>query len=202
MISVEAARELYAGADAAHCFDHVLRVLVLAERIARAEGADLEVVRAAVLLHDVARHLPDHHLRGAEQARELLAGHPAARVEAVCNAIKAHRFRKGPAPVTLEACCLFDADKLDALGAIGVARALAYATAQGCRLWSQPLTAIEEMADPPAGPDYTASHEFIYKLQRLPDLLMTATARRIAADRLRFMEAFFRRLDEEVQGKA
>ncbi|MDW8317688.1 MAG: HD domain-containing protein [Anaerolineae bacterium] len=201
MITVEQAQALYCGADAAHAFDHVLRVLRLAERIAQAEGADLEIVRAAALLHDIARNEPDHHLRGAEEARRLLQGHPAERVEAVCHAIAAHRFRRGPPPATLEAQCLFDADKLDALGAIGVARAVAYAAAHGHRLWSQPLDEINPAAAP-EGADYSPSHEFVFKLSRLQGLLFTETARRIATDRHRAMEAFFRRLDDEVLGRA
>lgn len=202
MISIEQARALYDGADASHAFDHVLRVWALAERIARAEGADLEIVRTAVLLHDVARAQPDHHLLGAEQARAVLQGHPAERVEAVCHAIAAHRFRKGPAPATLEARCLFDADKLDAIGAIGVARAVAFSATHGHRLWVEPLSAIDPDRPPPAGADYTPSHEFVYKLARLQSILTTETARRIAAGRHQVMVEFFQRLDAEVTGLA
>ena len=202
MISVEAARGLYQGSDAAHAFDHVLRVLALAERIAAEEGADLEIVRTATLLHDVARNEADHHLRGAERARILLGDHPAERVDAVCHAIEAHRFRRGPAPETVEARCLFDADKLDAIGAIGVARAVAYGAAHGHRLWAQPLEAIDPAAPPPGGIDYTPGHEFVYKLARLQDLLTTPAARRIAAGRHQVMVAFFERLDAEVMGLA
>ncbi len=201
-VTVDYARSLYAGADSAHAFDHVLRVLALAERIAEAEGADLEIVRTAALLHDIARNEPDHHLRGAERARTLLAGQPPAKVEAVCQAIEAHRFRKGPAPTTLEARCLQDADKLDAIGAIGIARAVAYAATHGSRLWSEPLEAIETRPALPEGIDYTPSHEFVYKLTRLPGMLTTETARQIAAGRQRYMSEFFRRLDDEVLGRA
>lgn len=202
MITVEQARALYSGADAAHSFDHILRVLALAEHIAVAEGADLEIVRAATLLHDIARQEPDHQLLGAARAREILAGQPAERVEAVCHAIEAHRFRKGPAPATIEACCLFDADKLDAIGAVGVARAIAYGAVHGQRIWSQPLAAIDASRPPPDDDTYTPSHEFVYKLARLADMLKTASARRIAADRQRVMVEFFRRLDLEVAGEA
>lgn len=193
---------MYAGADSAHAFDHVLRVLALAEHIAREEGADLELVRTATLLHDIARSEPDHHLLGAERARTLLAGQPPERVDAVCHAIQAHRFRKGPPPATLEARCLFDADKLDAIGAIGVARAVAYAATHGHRLWSQPLHSIDPAAPPPPGIDYTPSHELVYKLARLKEQLTTPTARRIADERHRVMVAFFERLDSEVLGEA
>lgn len=202
MISIDEARGLYQDADAAHAFDHVLRVLALAEHIGRAEGADLEIVRAATLLHDVARHQPDHHQQGAELARQLLVSQPPARVEAVCHAIAAHRFRHGPKPATLEARCLFDADKLDAIGAIGVARAVAYGATHGQRLWTQPLAAIDPASLPPTDGSYTPSHEFVYKLARLQAILTTGTARRIAASRHQFMLDFFERLDAEAQGLA
>lgn len=200
MLTLSQAQILYDSADAAHAFDHVLRVLALAEHIAQAEGADLEIVRTATLLHDVARNEPDHHLRGAERAREILAGCPAERVDAVCHAIEAHRFRRGPAPATLEAACLCDADKLDAIGAIGVARAIAYSVSHGHRLWSQPLDQIDADAPPPAGADYTPSHEFVYKLARIAERLITPTARALAAERHTVMAAFFHQLDREVQG--
>jgi uncharacterized protein len=202
MISVDQARQLYAGADSAHAFDHVLRVLALAEHIAAQEGADAEIVRTATLLHDIARAEPDHHLRGAERARALLSNYPPGRVDAVCHAIEAHRFRKGPPPASLEACCLFDADKLDAIGAIGVARAVAYSATHGHRLWSEPLSAIDPQASPPGGIDYSPSHEFVYKLARLQDQLLTPTARRIAGQRHQVMVEFFQRLDAEVLGDA
>ena len=200
-LSIEAARALYEGADAAHTFDHVLRVLALAERIARAEGADLRVVRTAALLHDVERHRPDHHLRGAERARELLAGWPEPFVEAVAHAIAAHRFRAGPAPATLEARCVFDADKLDAIGAIGVARAFAYGGRHGQRLWV-PLDSVDADGPDPAPAEHTPVHEYVRKLARLRGRLYTATARQIAEGRHAFMTAFYRRLEAEVTGRA
>ncbi len=126
----------------------------------------------------------------------------SATIDAICHAIEAHRFRKGPAPATLEAACLHDADKLDAIGAIGVARAVAYSASHGHRLWSQPLDSIDPAQPPPAGIDYTPSHEFVYKLGRLRDRLLTPTARQIAGERHQVMAAFFRQLDAEVSGLA
>ena len=104
---------------------------------------------------------------------------------------------------------LSDADKLDAIGAIGVARAYAYAGAHGTALWKLPWQAIaggqegDAIRSPDAlGGDYTPVHEFVYKLDRIPDRLYTATARTIAAERQQFMRAFFDRLDEEAAGEA
>jgi len=201
VITIEEARQYYADGDTAHDFDHVLRVLALAERIAQAEGADLEIVRAAALLHDVGRAEEERaggcHARiGASRAREILRGHPQDRVEAVVEAIAAHRFRQGPDPQSLEARVLYDADKLDAIGAIGIARAYAVAGRDGQRLWAE----VAEVSVN-GGDNHTPVHEFVFKLNRLKDGLFTTTARQIAADRHRFMVEFFRRLTEEVQGR-
>ena len=141
MITVEQARRQYEGADAIHDFDHVLRVLTLAERLGKAEGADLEIVRAAALLHDGGRGQAearglDHAAFAANRVREILAGQPPEKIEAVVHAIAAHRFRSGPEPESLEAQVLFDADKLDAIGAVGIARVFAYGGAHGQRLWT------------------------------------------------------------------
>jgi uncharacterized protein len=93
-LSVERARQLYATTGAGHDFDHVLRVTYLARRISLAEGADLAVVTTAALLHDVGEGAgrAEHHLRGAQMAREILSGEPALFVDAVCHCIEAHRF--------------------------------------------------------------------------------------------------------------
>ena len=209
LITIEEARRQYEGADAVHDFDHVLRVLALAERLAEVEGADLEIVRAATLLHDMARGrddcggptvAADHAQAGAEMARELLAGHPPDSVEAVVHAIAAHRFRSGPAPQTLEAKILHDADKLDAIGAIGVARAFAYGGHQGQRLWAEVQPGYEESQA--ARKEHTPVHEYHFKLVRIRDRLLTESARRLAEERHAFMQTFFERLDQEVQGLA
>ena len=220
-LTLEEARTLYAVGDAAHDFDHVLRVTRLAERIAAAEGADLTIVRLAALLHDLpapalaaetaaetatgtatetdAAHRTTHHLAAAQQAGHLLAarGVDAATVAAVVHCIEAHRFRdQRIRPQTLEAQSLYDADKLDAIGAIGVARVFAYAGAHGSRLWVEPVAAIT--GDAGAVADYTPVHEYVFKLRRLLDTLHTPTARVIGAERHATMTAFFTQLDAEM----
>lgn len=205
VIDVEEARRHYVGNDAVHDFDHVLRVVALAERLAKTEGADREIVRTAALLHDVARGqeneaLADHAQLGAEMARRLLADHPVERVEAVAHAIAAHRFRTGPEPETLEARVLHDADKLDAIGAIGVARAFAYGGYRGQRLWAEVRPGYQE--DTAAAEEHTPVHEYAIKLSRIQERLLTKSARRVARDRHAFMVTFFARLEQEVRGLA
>jgi len=209
-LTIEGARKLYDGADSVHDFDHILRVLALAERIARAEGADLRIVRTAALLHDWGRGDADvagadHAQEAAHRARRLLSerGEDTRWIEEVVHAIAAHRFRTHPMPNTLEAQVLFDADKLDAIGAIGIARAFAFGGAHHQRLWAS-LDAVDRVRWDIEGdnPDeHTPVHEFVVKLSRIKDQLYTREGRAIAVERHRYMEAFYRRLDAEVQGE-
>ncbi|MCS6825261.1 MAG: HD domain-containing protein [Caldilinea sp.] len=211
LLSIEEVRLLYKAGDAAHDFDHVLRVARLAEKIALAEGADVAVVWPAALLHDLpaldepheptVEHRNAHHLRAADRARRLVLERGASPVlaERIAHCIEAHRHRGASVrPQTLEAQCLYDADKLDAIGAIGVARAFAYAGAHGSRLWRKPAQAIEPAENDPATPDYTPVHEYVFKLRQLLDSLYTPTARTIGRRRHATMVAFFEQLDAEM----
>jgi uncharacterized protein len=206
MVSEEQALALYERAGAAHDFDHVRRVLALAERIGALEGANMRIVRTAALLHDMAHAEAAasgacHAALGALRARDVLAGFPADDVDAVAHAIAAHRFRNDVQPATLEAWVVSDADKLDAIGAIGVARAYAVAGRLESRLWGnvEPGYQAQHAASPQ---EHTPVHEYVYKLARLKDQMYTATARRIAAGRHDFMVQFFEQLDREVNGDA
>jgi len=106
----------------------------------------------------------------------------------------------------LEARILYDADKLDAIGAIGVARAYAMAGRHNQSLWAEVPVAYAQRQRLAGREDeksakHTPVHEFVFKLSRLQDTLFTATARKMAAERHRFMVAFFERLASEVKGE-
>ena len=210
MIDIEAARRHYEDNDSAHGFDHVLRVWRLAERIGQAEGADMEIVKAASLLHDIGRARQAetgmcHAKLGAQWARQILKEHPADRVEAVAQAIAEHRFRGNLAPTRLEAQVLYDADKLDAIGAVGIARAYAIAGARKQHLWAQvPPSYADRPAQEGQGDlenkAHTPIHEYLLKLSKIRDHMYTATGRRLAQERHRYMVQFFERLAREVAG--
>ena len=209
MITIDFARSLYpAEADAAHDFDHVLRVVKMAEQLALAEGADIDVVRTAALLHDIGldQGRAGHETSAAQRARDILreAGYSDQFCEAVAHAIEAHRFRSGPTPQTLEAKVLFDADKLDSIGAIGVARAYAFGGHRGQKLWAAvPPDYTDPMDGHEADPrQHTAVHEFHVKLAKIKDRMQTATGRAIAEERHAFMVKFYEQLDREVTGTA
>lgn len=210
LLTVDAAREWYPD-DPTHGFEHVLVVLRLAETIAQPEGADLEIVRAAVLLHDATPPTAGgslhtggarlaHHLSSAEFARQVLLaeGWSEQRTAAVEHCIRAHRFRdEREMPQSLEARVLFDADKLDAIGARGVLRALAYALAHGMPAYAPPSAQFLASGQLQPGEPHSAYHEFVFKLAKLKDRLYTATGRALAEKRHAVMTAFFESLKEE-----
>jgi len=119
----------------AHDVSHTDRVLNLALKIGEKEGADLEILKIACLLHDVARHEQDdskgvicHAERGGEMAREILGelNYSEDKIGKVVHCIETHRFRKGHAPESIEAKVLYDSDKLDGIGAIGIGRSFSF----------------------------------------------------------------------------
>ncbi|WNC14417.1 HD domain-containing protein [Brevibacillus brevis] len=192
---VEVARERFDGQDPAHDWQHNLRVMAMCERIGRAEGASMDVLGLAALLHDIGRaeerRTGECHAEISARASGVLlreVGCADDVIESVQRAILAHRFRKDRPPVTLEEQILFDADKLDSIGAIGVARAFAYSGVLG-----QPI-----QSDQPG--QHTPLAEYEWKLQRIREKLFTKTARQIAEERHRFMAQFFKRWKEEVAG--
>ena len=210
MPTIEQARSWYTDADAVHDFDHVLRVYRMAEHIAQAENADLEIVRAAALLHDAEGTMPgadsrtNHHLASAEFAAEILRGEGwgSERIEAVQHCIRAHRFRdRSEPPRTIEAKVLFDADKLDVLGAIGAARTVVYATLAGQPWYAEPSHRFRQTGEKESGEPHSSYHEHLFKLRKVRDRMFTATARLIAAERLRYLDEYFERLIDEWDGK-
>mgnify|MGYP000448164351 CR=1 FL=1 len=209
MPTLEQARAWYTGADPIHAFDHVERVYHMAERLARAEGADLEIVRAAALLHDAEGATPGHesrathHQASADFAAEVLAGEgwSQERIAAVQHCIRAHRFRQGEPPQTLEARILFDADKLDVLGAVGVARVIGYAALAGEPAYAEPSEGFLKNGQKEPGEPHSAYHEYLFKLRRIKERLHTPSARQLAEERERYLTEFFARLAAEVRGE-
>jgi uncharacterized protein len=206
-LTIDEARAYYHGAESAHDFDHVLRVLALAEKLARAEGADVEIVYTAALLHDIARADEDttggdHAQMAAERAQEILRvrGVAPAKIDAIAHAIESHRFRTNAPPQTIEAQVLFDADKLDSIGAIGVARAYQVSGALNQRLWSE-VSPDALATRHQRNSNHSAYAEFIVKLSKVRERLFTATARKIADERHAFMVEFFARLEKEIKGE-
>lgn len=164
-----------------HDAGHVKRVAKLAKYIAEKEGANLDIVLTAAQLHDIVRDSENHAVDSAKMARKILKkmGRGDNFISAVTHAIESHSFSSGIKPKTLEAKVLSDADKLDAMGAVGVARAFLYSGERG--------RSIEE----------TLKH-FEEKLLKLKDLLYTETARKIAEERHEFLKLFYHQIKKEL----
>lgn len=207
MLTIEDAKKWYPEQDPVHGFEHILRVVRLSEVLARREGARWEIVRAAALLHDAhveGGEREDHHHSSAHFAEDILRkeGWPEKDIRAVLHCIRAHRFRdREVQPETLEARVLFDADKLDAIGAVGVMRAVAYAVQDGQPLYHIPSQHFLETGEKEPGEPHTPYHEFHFKLRHLADEMHTDSGRRWANKRHQVMTRFFRQLAAELKGE-
>lgn len=210
----EEAKKSFLSAPPTHDFTHTTRVLNMCLGIGRKEGADLEILYAAALLHDIARFDGDlqgecHAELSARKARFILekADFPEEKKGNVIHCIAAHRFRSDLPPQTLEAKILYDCDKLDAIGAIGICRAYAYCGENGQRLYSSFNENLLE--DNPSGKrlskftDHSRHNpiiEFQMKLSKIKDKLFTASAKKMADSRHRYMLRFFNHLAREIKG--
>jgi len=195
-------------AQGSHDWEHTRRVLALCRHIGRAEKADAVVLHAAACLHDIGRARQDqsggqicHARQGVEMARPVVAVLPVSRKrrDNILHCIAAHRFRGTQTPRTREARVLFDADKLDAIGAVGIARAFLFAGEVGARLHNADGRISGTSA---YTRDDTGYREYKLKLSKIHERMLTRTGREMAAARHVFMAAFFERFEAEHRGEA
>ena len=191
-----------------HGPDHSERVLRTALSIGERMGARLDILAPAALLHDIGRREESasrgrvcHARLGAELAPPLLRdlGYTEEVIEAICHCIRSHRFRGAARPATLEAEILYDADKLDSIGAVGIGRAFLFAGQIGARLHNPEL---ELTAAAPYSLEDTAYREFRVKMSRVRTHMQTTVGREMAEQRHAFMQTFFDQLTRETRGMA
>ena len=201
------AKECFVTARGSHDWDHTERVYKLCMHIGQVERADLEVLAVAAYLHDVGRPYEDqskgticHAEKGSEIAKTLLVNYPLSNEKKrnIVHSIGSHRFRGNHAPETLEARTLFDADKLDSIGAIGIGRAFLFAGEVGAKLHN-PEADLRNTR--PYTEEDTGYREFKLKLSKIKDRMLTAEGSRMAEERHAFMERFFERFQQEYEGK-
>ncbi len=188
-----------------HDKSHVDRVYNMAVRIAKEENADLDVIKAAALLHDIARaeedegHIVDHALEGAKRAKEVLVkvGFPNEKIAQVIYCIEVHRFKKGLKAESLEASILQDADRLDIIGAIGIARTFTRAGWSNLPIYD-PLIPPKKTYD---GESLTSVNHVYEKILKVKDTVNTKTAKKIAVQRHKFVQQFLTRLLKEWKGE-
>jgi len=201
------AKRYFRSARGSHDWDHTQRVLGLCLRIGKKEGGNLEILRLAVLLHDIGRAAEDrsngkicHSRAGASMAAKILKAHGIEKetMEGVIHCIQTHRFRKQAVPISKEARILFDADKLDSIGAVGIGRAFLFAGEVGARLHNKDTDLRKTK---PYTKEDTAYREYLIKLRKIKDRIFTKEGKRIALERHRFMVEFFERLNRETDGR-
>jgi len=201
----------------AHNLDHVFRVYNLCLLLAKYEkDVDLEILIPSALLHDIARVEEsqdktgeiDHAVLGSVIAEEILRNleYEEDKIEKIKHCIIAHRFRTGNEPNSIEAKILFDSDKLDAIGAIGIARTFMLSGQFGQRLTvNESLNDYSKSNTVENGrlkdvSKHTPFIEYEVKFKKIPDKLYTPKAKEIGKERLNFMEIYFDRLKLEIDG--
>jgi len=205
------AKGYFVGASSCHDWTHIERVYNLAIKIAKKEGANIDIVKASVYLHDIGRKEEMnkkgkicHAEIGSKLAEQILSKFNLNDdiIENIKHCILSHRYRNDCKPETIEAKVLFDADKLDSIGAVGVARDFLFAGYYGGLLYVGNEKQVAENAR-----DYaytkkdTALLEYYYKLRKVKSGMLTKTGKEIAEDRHEYMANFFKRFDLEVKGK-
>ncbi len=200
-------RRYHEGQDPGHDWGHILRVVASARLLAREEGADEAVVVPAAYLHDCVNVPKDHPERhraselAADKAITLLAaaGHDSKLLPAIHRAIVEHSFSRGLAPSTKEAAVVQDADRLDALGSIGVLRCASVCTSMGGSFYDPDDLLAERR---PLDDRRWMLDHYAAKLFKLPDTMATAAGKRLAQERAAFMRGFITQLRSELDGKA
>lgn len=202
------ARQFFSESRGSHDWDHTMRVHNLCMHIGEKENADMEILRISALLHDIARGQEDrcngkicHAEAGAAMARELLSrlSMDNTMIDQIVHCIETHRFRGEKIPVSKEAKILFDADKLDSIGAVGIGRAFLFAGEIGAKLHNNDVDISKTQQ---YSADDTAYREYMVKLRNVRERMLTEEGKRMAEERHNFMVNFFERLDKEVDGKA
>lgn len=189
-----------------HDYFHTLRVYNMAVKLAEQERADLTIVKLAALLHDVDDiKLSPETYANKDRAAGFLRGHGAseAMIKMICDIIGQASFKgsDSAAPETIEGKCVQDADRLDALGAVGIARAFAYGGSRHRVMHDPEVKPVESMS----GAQYqshcgTSVNHFYEKLFLLKNLMNTDTAKRIAEHRENYMKRYLAEFLEEWDG--
>ncbi len=194
-------REYFEGEGSGHDYWHSLHVYQTAMKLAETEGGNTEIVALAALLHDV----DDYKLVGEEaekcqQAKEFLrsVSYPEEGIAEICDIIERVSFSSGLTEETLEGKIVQDADRLDGMGAMGIARAFAYGGAHGREIYNPEVEAREDMTKEEYRKNKGSSvNHFYEKLLKLKDLMNTETAKKMAEERHQFMVEFLEEFMKE-----
>jgi uncharacterized protein len=197
-------KKMLEGRDPAHDFYHIMRVYKNAKLIGRREGSNMEILLTAVLLHDLVVYPKgsSKSFKSSDESADLAEnillshGYPQDQINHISSCIRAHSYSKRFVPESLEGRILQDADRLDALGAIGIARTFSVGGSQNRTFYNanDPFCRSDRELDDIR---WTLDH-FQAKLLKLKDLMHTGTAKKIAQQRTKFMMLFIRQLQKEI----
>lgn len=204
----------------AHNIDHVMRVYNMALNLAEGEDIDWEVVKAAALLHDIGGKKEtqdktggtDHALVSSDMAAPILkaAGFSDDKINHICDCIISHRYKTENQPKTLEAKILFDADKLDTIGAIGLARAFVWIGKNRGHIYKKADNLDDYIKENLNGKingriqdktKHSPQIEFETKTKFLTDKLYIKKAKEISRERTEYFKNFLDRLEKEIKGE-
>ena len=200
------AKKFFVNTKGSHDWEHTERVYALCLRIGKKEKANLEVLKLSALLHDIGRKEETksrgkvcHAEKGAVLAKSILEKYEldGELIEQIVQCISTHRFRGGKIPQLKEAKILFDADKLDSIGAIGVGRVFLFAGEIGAKLYNKDFNVENSQL---YSKEDTAYREYVFKLRNIKRRMFTAEGKRIAKERHQFIVTFFARLKKEAKG--
>jgi uncharacterized protein len=201
--------QVYFEKGGSHGFDHTARVYSLALKLSKGQKVDMDIIKASALLHDIFRLKEDknevvcHAEHGSKEAGKILeeTSFSKDKIEKVCYAISVHRHSKGLKAETKEAEILQDADRLDALGAITIARMFSTGGKFDIPLYA-PHIPIDDK-DRKGYETPSTFHGFHGKILKLkPETFNTERARKIAKKRYAFVEKFLKQFKAEWEGKA
>ena len=203
--AAEYARAKFENEYSGHDWFHTLRVFKAATRIAEAEGADIVTVQLAALLHDVDdRKLSPETYENKANARRFLTENKVddGKTDEICRIIGEISFSEGCVPSTIEGKCVQDADRLDAIGAIGIARAFSYGGNHNRLMYHPDIAPNLDMGkEEYVKRNSTTVNHFYEKLFKLTDMMNTDTAKAIAKERDAYMKAFIAEFLDEWEGK-
>ncbi len=206
----------YSEHDWAHGPNHIKRVVRTALEIGKQEGVDLEVIELAAMLHDIFVNKETHsaiegfrhEIEGAKEAKKILEklGEVEETITAVCHCIQSHRKRAGTEPRTLEAKCLFDADMLDCIGAIGIIRSAFISFDHKQEFYrDEDIESYKRKNTRQDGTiidfsKHSSNLEYDLSLKHVAGRMQTRTGKKLAKERADFMDEFYKRLSSEMKG--
>ncbi|PKL72243.1 phosphohydrolase [Candidatus Kuenenbacteria bacterium HGW-Kuenenbacteria-1] len=199
--------------------NHIIRVYNLALNIAKHESnVDMDILQPAILLHDIGGHKEmsdpsgktDHAIESAKMAEPILKNlnFTVEQIKHIQDCIISHRYKTENKPKTIEAKILFDSDKLDAIGAIGVARAFCWIGKNNANIYKK-VNLDEYIKENMNGKTngriqdktkHSPQIEFEVKTKFIIDKLFTKTAKEICKERILFFENFLNRMEREING--